>query len=102
MCIYMSLCVCVPGLGKSPGEWIDNQLQYSYMENFIDIGIWQTTYSSCSHKDLDTTEQLTLSLPYVCICTHMHTCIHTYVCVCMLSHSEGYNGHTYVSVCIHT
>ena len=43
MCIYMSVCVCVPGLGKSPGEWNDNQFQYSYLENFIDRGTWQTT-----------------------------------------------------------
>ena len=91
----LCVCVCVPGLGKSPGEWIDNQLQYSYMENFIDIGTWQTTYSSCSHKDLDTTEQLTLSLSYVCICTHMHTRIHTeYVCACSVTQRDIMDIHT--------
>ena len=100
MCIYMSVCVC-PWVGKIPWrmEWQPIPVfllgKFHRHRNLAD-------YSSCSHKDLDTTEQLTLSLSYVCTCTHVRTHIHAYVCVCMLSHSEGYNGHTYISVYIRT
>ena len=43
------------GSGTSPGEGNGNPLQYSCLENPMDIGDWQAT---CSHKDLDTTEEL--------------------------------------------
>ena len=33
----------VPGLRRSPGEGIDNPLQYSGLENFMDRGAWQAT-----------------------------------------------------------
>ena len=32
----------IPGLGRSPGEGNDNLLQYSYLENLVDRGAWQT------------------------------------------------------------
>ena len=32
----------VPGLGRSPGEGNGNPLQYSYLENPMDRGTWQT------------------------------------------------------------
>ena len=32
----------IPGLGRSPAEGIDNQLQYSCLENPMDRGGWQT------------------------------------------------------------
>ena len=46
-----------PWVGRSPGEENGNPLQYSCLENPIDRGIWQATYSSWGHKELDTTEQ---------------------------------------------
>ena len=49
----------VPGSGRSPGEGNGNPLQYSCLENPMD---W--TLVGCSpqgRKELDTTEQLTLS-----------------------------------------
>jgi len=33
----------IPGLRRSPGEGIDNLLQYSGLENFMDRGAWQAT-----------------------------------------------------------
>ena len=33
----------VPGLGRSPGEGNGNPLQYSCLENPMDIGAWQAT-----------------------------------------------------------
>ena len=33
----------VPGLGRSPGEGNGTQLQYSCLENSIDIGAWRAT-----------------------------------------------------------
>ena len=31
----------VPGLGRSPAEGYSNPLQYSYLENPIDGGVWR-------------------------------------------------------------
>ena len=47
----------IPGLGRSPGEGNGNPLQYSYLENPMDGGIW-LGYSPCGHKESDMTEQL--------------------------------------------
>ena len=33
----------IPGLGRSPGEGNGNPLQYSCLENSMDIGAWQAT-----------------------------------------------------------
>ena len=33
----------IPGLGRSPGEWNGNPLQYSYLENSMDRGAWWAT-----------------------------------------------------------
>ena len=48
----------IPGLGKSPGEWNGNPLQYSCLENPMDRGAWQSPVQL--RKELDMTEQLTL------------------------------------------
>ena len=31
----------IPGLGRSPGEGNGNPLQYSWLENSTDRGVWQ-------------------------------------------------------------
>ena len=46
----------IPGLGRSPGEGKGYPLQYSDLENSM------TPYSPRGHKELDRTEQLSLSL----------------------------------------
>ena len=33
----------VPGLGRSPGEGCGNQLQYSFLENPMERGVWKAT-----------------------------------------------------------
>ena len=33
----------LPGSGRSPGEWYDNSLQYSCLENSMDTGTWWAT-----------------------------------------------------------
>ena len=48
----------VPGLERSPGEGKGNPLQYSCLENSMDRGAWS------DHKELDMTEQLTVSLSF--------------------------------------
>ena len=35
--------VLIPGSGRSPGEEIDNSLQYSCLENSMDRGAWWAT-----------------------------------------------------------
>ena len=51
----------IPGSGRSPGEWNDYPLQYSCLENSMDKGAWQVHGVP---KELDMTEQLTLSLHF--------------------------------------
>ena len=45
----------IPGLGRSPGEGKGDPFQYSGLENSMD-------HSPCCLKELDMTEQLSLSL----------------------------------------
>ena len=52
----------VLGLGIYPGEGSDNLLQYSCLENSMDRGTWPAIVHG-SHKELDTTERLTVSFP---------------------------------------
>ena len=54
----------VPGSGRSPAEENDYPLplQYSFLENSMDRETWRATDSPWGHRELDTTEQLTLSL----------------------------------------
>ena len=51
----------IPGWGRSPGEGKGYSLQYSGLWNSMDRGAWQATVHG-GHRDLYTTEQLTLSL----------------------------------------
>ena len=60
----------IPGLGRYPGEGNGYTLQY-YLENSMDREAWQATihevpkgYSPWGHKELNTTERLTLSLHF--------------------------------------
>ena len=46
----------IPGLGRSPGERNSYLLQDSCLENSIDRGAWQATYSPWDDKESDTTE----------------------------------------------
>ena len=46
----------IPGSGRFPGEGSGNSLQYSCLENPMD--------SPWGHKEPDTNERLTLSLPW--------------------------------------
>ena len=46
----------IPGLERSPGKWKGYPLQYSGLENSMDC------INSCGHKELDTTEQLSLTI----------------------------------------
>ena len=56
----------IPGLGRSPGERNGNPLQYSCLENLMDRSSL-AGHSPWGLKELDTIEQLTLSLfkPYL-------------------------------------
>ena len=53
-----------PGLGRSPGEGNGYPLQYSCLENSTDGGT-PMGYSPQGRKELDMTQQLTLSLLYI-------------------------------------
>ena len=44
----------IPGLGRSPGEENGNPLQYSFLENPMDRGVWRTVV----HGDLQSWTRL--------------------------------------------
>ena len=46
----------IPGSGRSPGEGNGYPLQYTCLKIPMDRGVWQATYSTWGHKELDTTE----------------------------------------------
>ena len=50
----------IPGSGRSPGEGNGYPLQYSCLENSMDRGAWEATYSPQGRKESDMTAQLTL------------------------------------------
>ena len=54
----------IPGSGRFHGEGNGNQLQYSYLDNPMDRGVWQATVYGVA-KELDTTEHETLTLVIV-------------------------------------
>ena len=45
----------IPGWKRSPGEGHSNPLQYSYLENSMDRGVWQATIHVVT-KEWDMTE----------------------------------------------
>ena len=54
----------IPGSGTSPGEGNGNRLQYSFLENSMDWLVIMESQSPWVHKELDMTEQLTLSTQF--------------------------------------
>ena len=42
----------IPGLGRSPGEGNGNPLQYSCLENSVDIGAWWATVHGTTELDM--------------------------------------------------
>ena len=52
----------IPGLGRSLGGGHGNPLQYSCLENPMDRGAWRAIGLPEGRKELDISEQLSLSL----------------------------------------
>ena len=48
----------IPGSGRDPGERNGDPLQYSYLENSTDRGVWQAAVHAV--PELDSTKQLSL------------------------------------------
>ena len=81
----------IPGLGRYPGEWNGNLLQYSCLENSMDRGAWWVRVNG-ETKELDTAEQLNDNINqsrwYIrssCTSLYTHTHTHTHTrCVSIL------------------
>jgi len=52
----------IPGSGRSPGEGNGYPLQYSCLENSMDIGAWQVTVHGVAKS-------------WTCLSTHAYICI---------------------------
>ena len=52
----MTVMDLIPGSGKSSGVGSGNPFQYSCLENPMDRGAWQATYSPWSCKESNITE----------------------------------------------
>ena len=52
----------IPGLGKSPREGNGNPLQYSWLENSMNMGAWWATVHG-----------VTKGLTLLALCMHVHT-----------------------------
>ena len=70
----------IPGSGRSPGEGNGNPLQYSCLENAMDIGAWQATVHRVA--ELDMTEHSAFSSVFFLLFADF--CIH-YFCSPLLS-----------------
>ena len=64
---HMKDMYSIPVLGRSPGGWHGNPLQYSSQENPMDIGAWRATVHGVA-KESDTTE----GIQHACIPIHIH------------------------------
>ena len=62
--IYIYICILYTYIYVF-GEGNGNPLQYSCLENLMDRGAWQATYSPWGHKESDTTEGLILIYIYI-------------------------------------
>ena len=76
----------IPGLGRSPGEWNGNPLQYSGLENFMGRGArWVIVHRVTNSRPYRPTEHT----PNTHICTH--TCVYLCVCVCVYTHTDSFH-----------
>ena len=69
----------IPGLGRSPGRWHGNPLQYSCLENPMDRGAWQVTV----HRGAKS--QTWLKWLYACIHFKMKKCWYVFMLLEMIS-----------------
>ena len=80
----------IPGSGRSPGGH-SNPLQYSCLENSVDREPGGLQSMSC--KDVDLTEQLTLSLSFLrrkpFFSLAISVCLSTYLCIYLFIYSPS-------------
>ena len=75
-------------VGRSLGGGNGNPLHYSCLENPMDRGAWQATYSPWGRKQSDMTEHIhssELASTHVCVRMHVHTHTHTSLTLNQLS-----------------
>ena len=84
----------VSGSGRSPGEGNGNPLQYSCLENSMDRGAWRAPWG---HKELDTSERLTLSFSFTFM-VHLHSTHTQYSRVVLESYRLEFESQIYAFV----
>ena len=65
----------IPGLGRSPGEGISNQCQYSSLENPMERGAWRATI----HGATKSQTRLSIETDRPRLCWEQRGTIHTHV-----------------------
>ena len=74
----------IPGSGRSPGGGHDNPLQYSFLENPMDRGVWSATLHGVA-KSWTRLKRLSMHTH-----THLHTHTHTEGSILCLSSFQYY------------
>ena len=64
----------IPGPGRSPGIGNDNPLQYSYLENSRDRGVWQATVSGVAKSQMCLNDWAQAQITVMCVLTQNLRC----------------------------
>ena len=78
------------GLGRSPGEGNGYLLQYSYLDNSMDRGVWRATVHGV------TKSQTQLSNSHTQTHIYIHTYTHTYEYITYIYIHKHINTYTYI------
>jgi len=100
----------IPGLGRSPGRWYGNLLQYCFLEN----PPGQRSLASCSPlgcKEWETNELLSMQVPFKDVCTnenvysnesdHEWSLLYKFLPVCRLHHLVLFGWSLVFQSCVH-
>ena len=69
----------IPGLGRCPGGWHGNPLQYSCLENPMDKGAWQATVCWVSKSQTLTHDIIACMHPLCNIYMCIFVCVYIYI-----------------------
>ena len=100
----------IPGLGRSPGGWRGNLLQYCFLENPHGQRSL-ASYSPLGCKEWETNELLSMQVPFKDVCTnesvysnesdHEWSLLYKFLPVCRLHHLVSFGWRLVFQSCVH-